>query len=127
MLVWDFSGDRPKWVTLSTDGQKGHSRIVFTLTEFCGGTKLISTSMDRNVVLWDIKAEQLSSAGSAEKEVVNKKDKADRSEIELEEHLPGENIHIYIIYKYILYTYKDIHIYVCAFIDIYVYNIFKHV
>ena len=45
--------------------------MVFTLTAFDGGTKLLTTSMDRNIILWDIMAEPLSSNGNSTCETTN--------------------------------------------------------
>ena len=85
LIAWDFTGGSPLWLNLSaSDGQKGHYRIVFTLTLFCGGTKLMSTSMDRNLIIWKIKADNLSG-----EPITRNQSNADQSEIELEEHIPG--------------------------------------
>ena len=89
LIAWDFTGGSPQWLNLSaSDGQKGHYRIVFTLTLFSGGTKLMSTSMDRNLIIWNIKADNLLGSESGEPATRNQSN-ADKSEIELEEHIPG--------------------------------------
>ena len=48
----------------------------------------MSTSMDRNLIIWNIKADNLFGSESGEPATRNKSN-ADKSEIELEEHIPG--------------------------------------
>ena len=69
--MWTFSGRSCRSANLVAHGHKGHQRMVFTLTAFDGGTKLLTTSMDRNIILWDIMAEPLSNNGNSTCETTN--------------------------------------------------------
>lgn len=91
--MWTFSTNSSQWLPLVTSGPKGHNRLVFTLTLFEGGTKMISTSMDRSLILWDISATAIATNGNAAA-VTNP---SSLSEIEAEGHIAGMFIHTYYI------------------------------
>lgn len=64
LLVWTVNNRQElRWTTLLPEhDSKGHNRIVFTLTPFNSHSKLITTSMDRSIVVWNIEASDISSS-----------------------------------------------------------------
>ncbi|XP_067947516.1 gem-associated protein 5-like [Watersipora subatra] len=68
LLVCTFVGKTCQWTTLVEGSCKGHSRLVFTLNLFQEGKKLLSTSMDRSIIVWDIKASPVENTPPVETE-----------------------------------------------------------
>ncbi|CAG8477292.1 2957_t:CDS:10 [Dentiscutata erythropus] len=49
LLIWDLNVSTTKYQKLS-----GHSRSVFSIVMYACGTKAITVSMDRKIILWDL-------------------------------------------------------------------------